>query len=165
MKDGDRVLLGTFGVDSGQVMIGDPCYLNEYQANDFEDNRVYLRTKVVAKTKPLLQFKKDFQMYTDIIPEWNKSMNDLIAEGLYERVKPTIDNSFSYNGACNQTLYNKELQGGTLANGLAVVSSTGLGDGEYEVYATYKDAGSFGVRIQKLEIEFFESDDQKLLLG
>jgi Protein of unknown function (DUF4241) len=30
-----RELLGMFGVDSGQVMIGDPCYLEWWEANAF----------------------------------------------------------------------------------------------------------------------------------
>lgn len=30
-----EVLIGHVGVDSGQVMIGDPCYLSDWEANDF----------------------------------------------------------------------------------------------------------------------------------
>lgn len=30
-----RKLLGHIGVDSGQVMVGDPCYLERYKANEF----------------------------------------------------------------------------------------------------------------------------------
>lgn len=30
-----RKLLGHVGVDSGQVMVGDPCYLERYKANEF----------------------------------------------------------------------------------------------------------------------------------
>jgi hypothetical protein len=31
------VLAGTFGVDSGQAMVGDPCYLDEWKTNVGED--------------------------------------------------------------------------------------------------------------------------------
>jgi hypothetical protein len=34
-----RKLLGYIGVDSGQVMIGDPCYLDEFQSAGFQPNR------------------------------------------------------------------------------------------------------------------------------
>ena len=39
-------------------------------------------------------------------------------------------------------------KGGELSS--AVVSTTGYGDGEYKVFATYKDGA-----VKKLEIEFF----------
>ncbi len=31
-----RMRIGTCAVDSGQIMIVDPCYLDEYKADDFE---------------------------------------------------------------------------------------------------------------------------------
>jgi hypothetical protein len=31
------VLAGTFGVDSGQAMVGDPCYLDQWKTNVGED--------------------------------------------------------------------------------------------------------------------------------
>lgn len=36
MKDG-WVKIGSFGVDSGQVLITDPCYLNEWKADEFDE--------------------------------------------------------------------------------------------------------------------------------
>ena len=30
-------LVGTFGVDSGQAMVGDPCYLDQWKTNVGED--------------------------------------------------------------------------------------------------------------------------------
>lgn len=45
--------------------------------------------------------------------------------------------------------------------GLGVAFISGFGDGEYEVYATYKDFGDFGKRITKVEIELI-SDDFKI---
>lgn len=32
-------LIGYIGVDSGQVMIGDPCYLDEFKTNGYQPNR------------------------------------------------------------------------------------------------------------------------------
>ena len=31
-----RVLIGSIGVDSGQVMVVDPCYLSNWKANEFD---------------------------------------------------------------------------------------------------------------------------------
>ncbi len=34
----NRKLIGTFGVDSGQVMLVDPCYLKDYENNTFDSD-------------------------------------------------------------------------------------------------------------------------------
>tara|TARA_B100000902_G_C27201447_1_gene859284 strand:+ start:402 stop:860 length:459 start_codon:yes stop_codon:yes gene_type:complete len=148
--------LGTFGVDSGQVMLVDPCYLSDFKNDDFKDERVYKRVGNYSDETPkrkILEFHKDFTSYEQVIPEWDMTMNELVSKGIYEKIEPVVDNSFSYNGACNQTCYNKE-HGGQLKaqNGydIAVVSSTGYGDGGYDVYATYEDGF-----VKKLEVVFF----------
>jgi hypothetical protein len=84
-------LVGHFSVDSGQAMIGDPCYLDEWKTNDGE--------------------------------EWN-------LEGK--------ENQYSYQGASATTL---KMDAGTLADGSAVVLSTGYGDGTYPVYVHYNEDG------------------------
>lgn len=109
-----KELLGRFGVDSGQVLIIDPCYLSSWEDNEFKEN---------------------------------KPIHDL-----------------SYNGACHTTM-GYGTQGGSLHHNrnphMAVVSSTGFGDGLYEVWATYQDYGRkekgeyySDERIKKLEIIF-----------
>mgnify|MGYP003134467500 CR=1 FL=1 len=35
-----KILMGVFGVDSGQVMIGDPCYLKYWSDNNFNHKSV-----------------------------------------------------------------------------------------------------------------------------
>lgn len=100
-----KVKIGTAGVDSGQLMVSDPCYVKDFISNEVDfDN------------------KKN-------------------------------DNSYSYNGACHQTL-NNETQGGELGNGLGVVFSTGIGDGSYPVYAYLGEIDGFGERVLKVEIDF-----------
>ena len=99
-----KELLGNFAVDSGQVMIGDPCYLGVF----INDNH-----------------KED-----------------------------AVKNEYSYSGVCATTT-SKENGGELFTNGnkgvaLSVVSSTGLGDGIYPVYAI-KEEG----RIKELIIKFF----------
>jgi hypothetical protein len=97
----DKVLLGHFSVDSGQVMIGDPTYLDDFKNDDYKEDG--------------------------------------------------LQNEYSYSGACATTT-TKQNGGELLANGvsLAVVSSTGMGDGIYPVHAI-KENG----RIKEITIKFF----------
>lgn len=103
-----KELVGNIAVDSGQIMIVDPCYLNDWVANEYTD---------------------------------------------FEQ-PPT--GKFDYNGACTATVTRKGF--GILSNkycGLAAVSSSGYGDGEYPVYATRNSDG----RIIRLTIEFDEGGE------
>jgi hypothetical protein len=105
-----KKLLGFFGVDSGQVMIGDPGYLNDWKENEIGD------------------------------------------EGY---------GHYSWAGACATTLTAE--RGGTLVNKigaeLAVVSSTGVGDGVYPVVAHLSDEAGWGERVERLEIIFLTEHD------
>ena len=96
-------LVGYIGVDSGQVMIVDPCYLNSY---DPQDNA-----------------------------EWDLDKNK---------------GTFSYQGFCHKTLSDNVGQ-----LNLAVVSSTGYGDGSYPVYAETNEDG----RIARLVVEFISEEE------
>lgn len=107
-----RRYIGKFGVDSGQVLIGDPCYLGDFVNDDFEPN------------------------------------------------KQSEDFTYSYSGACNRTLTDDKAGGIGRFGSMAVVSSTGYGDGVYPVYATYNEDG----RIVKLEI-LFEDDGTDAMEG
>ena len=45
--------LGTFGVDSGQVMLVDPCYVKDFESNEFNlEKRIIL--KIVFHTMGLV---------------------------------------------------------------------------------------------------------------
>lgn len=143
-----KKLLGYVGVDSGQVIITDPCYLKGFVNDDMKDIRVY---KLISTGKDF-QFGKDFLTYEEMIYK-GKTMNQLIADkeviDLSDKYHKVFD--YSYNGACNRTIYDKR-GGGEIGLGeQGVVSRTGWGDGNYPVYAHYdKETG----RISKLEIEF-----------
>jgi hypothetical protein len=104
-----RVLLGHVGVDSGQIMISDPCYVKDF--NDSED--------------------------------FNPARAD--ERGNYP---------YSYNGSCGATL--SDAMGGQLGAIHGVVSSTGYGDGCYEVWATIGDSAGWGRRVHKLEVIFID---------
>ena len=34
----DPIHLGSFSVDSGQIFIGDPCYLDKFESNEYSEN-------------------------------------------------------------------------------------------------------------------------------
>lgn len=93
-----RVLIGSCGVDSGQIMITDPCYVIGDDFTDADYEKVCEIT-LAEEGAGFLPFAKGHE-------------------------------------------------------GKAVVSSSGIGDGFYPVYATYSEEGMWGERIMKLEIDF-----------
>ena len=145
-----KVKIGTAGVDSGQLMITDPCYIRHF-SNEFEleDIRRYKH----KKTKKVLQYGKDFSNYEEIIPEYNKTMNELNASGEWKQLPhpKAKDRSYSYNGCCMTTLHG---HGGELERGRGVVFNSGIGDGGYPVYAYIGEIEGFGERVLKVEIDF-----------
>ena len=152
-----KTLIGKVGVDSGQLMVTDPCYIKMFKNNEF-NSRIKL-VNVKDETK-ILVYPDDFKNFEeDIIEGYNKNMNTLIQEKIFKEVKePSNDKSYSFTGACSQTLYNPN-QGGELGNGLGLSFSTGYGDGAYPVYAYYEESESWGKRVKKIEIEFITDDD------
>lgn len=145
-----KELVGYVPVDSGQVIIVDPCYLGKWVDNEFEDIRCYRE----AKTGKIFEYPRDFPAgYEQPLKGYGgKSMNDLLKAKKFKRIPSKLDDSLSYSGACRTTL--SEAGAGQLRfdTGIeaAVASRTAGGDGFYPVYA-YKDkAGA----IVKLEIVF-----------
>ena len=138
-----RELLGHFGVDSGQVLIGAPCYLKDFKNDEAGLTRTYKH----ATEDRTFVWPKDFSRYDQVIED-GLSMNELIDKGLYKKVPRKVTPTFSYSGACSVTTSDE--QGGELDGWLAVVSSTGMGDGLYTVYAIRKEG-----RIKELIIKFF----------
>lgn len=100
------IIVGHVGVDSGQVMITDPCYLKGYDSSEYDEEKV-------------------------------------------EAMKKSKVFDYSYSGACAKTL-SKEQAGEIGLGEQGVVSSSGYGDGQYPVYATYQDG-----RVKSLMIKFF----------
>lgn len=100
-----RKKIGTVCVDSGQVMICDPCYIDS---------------------------------------QWEK-VPVFPGDNFTQQCADNKD-QFNYLGACHASL--SENMAGPI--GLAVAASSGYGDGEYPVYATYE-----GGRVKSLTIKFF----------
>lgn len=137
----DVRLLGYVAVDSGQLMIADPCYIDsEWQKEPVRDIRRY----VDMRTKDILQFGKDFTNFQEVLPVYGKSVNELIAEEMLVELPEDSDSNrnFSYAGACAAT--NSEGYGelrfrmGYAGAGLAF--STAFGDGMFPVYGEMRGA-------------------------
>ena len=67
-------LIGHVGVDSGQLLLCDPGYIDsEWRNEDFEDIRIY-KHKVTSDT---LQYRKDFANYEQVIPKYGQTMKQI----------------------------------------------------------------------------------------
>jgi len=133
--------MGMVAVDSGQLMIADPCFINtEWQDDEFEDIRLLKDTE----TGDIYQFRKDFSNYNEKIAGFDQTVNELTALGRLESIE--IDNSdkinFSYAGACHSSMSEKgygEMPFKLGHEGAGIVVRTVMGDGFYPVYAEKYD--------------------------
>ena len=156
-------LIGHVGVDSGQLLLCDPCYIDSQWVNeDFEDIRIY-KHKVTGDT---VQYRKDFANYEEVIPKYGQTMNQLIATDEWQSVEtPPAINNFSYN-ACAQATLSDEGHGPLNYQlghpGVGVAFSTAWGDGVYPVYAVYNDNGDL-IKVEVVfddEEELFEDEEE-----
>lgn len=138
-----RVFIGEVGVDSGQLVLCDPSYIDsEWKHEEFKDIRVYQHNTTGVK----LQYRVDFNHYNEpILSQGGKNMNDLISTGEWRELEsPPSEHNFSYNACCKATL-SEEGSGQLNYNighpGVAVAFSTAIGDGVYPVYANYGKHG------------------------
>jgi len=148
MNKNEWKYIGSFGVDSGQVIITDPCYLADWNANEFQDKRTYLDKKSGRE----YVFGRDFKRFDEIIRD-GKDMNKLIEDDEVTESVQDVQHDYSYDGACNTTLYSKKMAGEIGFGSNGVVASTGYGDGEYPVYARYEDD-----RIAEVKIVFIAKE-------
>lgn len=151
-------LIGHVGVDSGQLLLCDPCYIDsEWKKEGFEDVRVY-RHKT---TGDVLQYRVDFANYEEVIPGYEKTMNQLNATGEWEQEKDyhSVKNPFSYNACAKATLSDEgygQLNYTMGHAGVGVAFRTAWGDGMYPVYAVYDDNGN----LLKVEVVFQGEDEE-----
>ena len=76
-------LIGHVAVDSGQLLLCDPSYIDsEWEKEDFEDIRIYKH----KGTSDTLQYRKDFANYEQVIPKYGQTMNQLNATGEWEEM-------------------------------------------------------------------------------
>lgn len=132
--------LGEVSVDSGQLLISDPCYIDsEWVDEPFVDIRRYFH----LETEKVLEYRVDFQHYGEKIPDLGQSMNEMQAEGAVVAIPNEPPDSlyrYSYNGACNATTNGDygELRFRNGATGAGVVFASGWGDGFYPVFGEFR---------------------------
>ena len=149
--------VGYAHVDSGQIMLGDPCYLSVWGGNEYHIVTEWRCTDDGDDT--VLQYPRDFRMYSTVIPKYGLDMNALKAAGRFVEIKHEPSGEYSYNGACQATL--SDAQCGELGFGHAVVVTAGYGDGRYPVHVTRNEDG----RIATATITFIEDEDFCILDG
>lgn len=136
------VYLGAVGVDSGQLLITDPCYIDpEWLDEPFESGDTYRDTKTGA----IVRWDHDFANFSNPLEPYGKSPNELIEAGRLVRVPPPPPPetfNYSYNGASQATLSGGgfgELAYSTGHAGAGVVFQSGWGDGLYPVFGEKHD--------------------------
>jgi len=137
-------LIGHVGVDSGQLLLCDPCYIDsQWEKEEFEDLRIY-EHKV---TKDRLQYRVHFENYMSPIEKYDgQNMNQLNATGEWEEIdSDSAVHPFSYNSCAKATLSDDghgQLNFKLGHAGAGVAFSTAFGDGYYPVYAKYSKDGT-----------------------
>lgn len=152
-----KVLIGHIGVDSGQIMIVDPCYLNDWKDNEFRSN---IGLKNIKTGKILLCWDEVEGIgkidWATPLPEYGgKCMNDLFLEtDTWQKYEEYPDyGEFNYSGVSGVTC--KGLFG-EIGNGIAVASRTYMGDGCFPVYAITEGKGG---RVKQIVIDFYGNED------
>jgi hypothetical protein len=155
LKKMSSKLIGHVGVDSGQLLLCDPCYIDsEWKQEDFQDVRMYQH----KDTKDVLSYRGDFLNYEQVIPRYKKTMNELLRTNEWEelKVRKEATHPFSYN-ACAQATLSDDGHGQLNFNlghpGAGVAFSTAFGDGMYPVYAKYHADGTL------MSVEVMFQDD------
>lgn len=143
------VKIGEVGVDSGQLMICDPCYLDSHwRQTPFKDIRVYRDKKTnklyaydTEEARKLEGIYEYFSHYEQTMSDTGLTPNQHNRRKDWEPVDEAIDSSFSYNGVCKKGSKPFKQVNYPLGHaGLAVAFSSGFGDGCYDVMAkVHKD--------------------------
>jgi hypothetical protein len=152
-----KELVGHVAVDSGQLMVCDPCYIDgEWKKT--ERLRVY--PVYIAKDGRRFSFEpagregvEGMRGGYDVPIPGVGIPSCLIASGEWkEEPRPDASGEFSYQGACDVTLSNEmfgQLKFSRGHAGAGVAFSSGYGDGYYPVYARRNNEG----RIIRVEID------------
>jgi hypothetical protein len=138
-------------VDSGQILICDPSYIDSTWENEEFDMTTLYRH---VATREVIHYPGDFQRYDQVLPKFGKTMNDMIeTREVKELLGSAPKHSFSYNACCKATTREEgygQLNFPAGHAGVGVALSSGWGDGEYPVYALIEEG-----RVKKVWVEFF----------
>ena len=149
-KRKDEILIGHVGVDSGQLVICDPCYIDsEWKREEFD-----MKEKAIhpdgTEEEIVRASKRWFELIDDINAEKIKVVD----------MEMKTKHNFSYNAVSKTTLGEKgygKLNYKMGHEGVAVAFRSGIGDGFYPVYAKIVDLGHpLGKRIAEVRIDMLD---------
>ena len=147
-KEGE-ILLGYVGVDSGQLMICDPCYIDsEWEKEEFDWKEAAVHPD--GKEEEIVRCST----------RWNELIDDINAGKItIKDISPPPKNNFSYNAVSKTTLTDKQY--GQLNYkmghpGVGVAFRSGIGDGKYPVYGKIEEIEGWGMRVTEVRIEMIE---------
>lgn len=160
--------IGEVGVDSGQLMVCDPCYIDsEWECSEYKDIRLH-RHKETGNlygydTRECREYAKEnklevyfFQNYMSVLEDF-ATPSFHIANGTWEDLETKVDESFSYNGVSHNFDGYKQINYKMGHPGVAVSFRTGWGDGCYPVFARFQHG-----RVAEVKIVFIEDDEVDL---
>ena len=134
-------------MDSGSLMVGDPCYLPGFEFNESTGKEPVLDTvtnklyQYVYTLEQLVEGAEIMENYESIVPGTHMTFNQAIASGRMVTLPHKPDTSYSRSGCHWATCSSKEgyAQIGDCAE--AIVFSSGYGDGVYEVWGRRNKEG------------------------
>ena len=152
-----KKLLGHVGVDSGQLLITDPGYIDsEWEKKQFKNIEIYKHNKLKKifgynKSK-LGNLKIESFKHYEAKTSTGKTMNEMIENKEVKKIDTPYNliGTYSYAGICETTLSNQhQINYKKGHKGVGVVFSSGYGDGIYPIYGTFNKEG----RCLKVEID------------
>jgi hypothetical protein len=142
--------IGVVGVDSGQILICDPCYIDsQWKKEEFSSKRRFKHKDGTILNHTYARGddynENEFKKFDDIIPKYNKCMNDMIADNDVVQIGylPS-EHNFSYAACAVKTLNDGndgQLNYEMGHAGIGVVSGSFGGDGVYPVIADIDEDG------------------------
>lgn len=150
--------IGEVGVDSGQLLVCDPCYIDsEWEKED-----------LMPKAEKLVFPDGHMEEVMRCSPRWFEVVKDINAGKLKLKEGSGFkkaENNFSYPACAEKTLTDSygQLNYKMGHPGVGVVFSSGYGDGCYEVWANIVDCGNLGKRIKEVKIKLITDREEKLV--
>lgn len=155
MKHGKWRKIGNVGVDSGQLMVCDPCYLDGWIKGDYKDIRIYhdkdgnlfgYDTKASREIKATESRFKKMELFKDYQTRLStgKTPNQHSRDNEWTEIE-VQDDSFSYNGVSHKPKKQdyKQINYALGHPGLAVSMGTCYGDGYFPVYGRFIKDGDY----------------------
>lgn len=149
MKKEGETLLGHVGVDSGQLIVMDPGYIDGNWKEEEMDMTEVLEHPDGTEEHVARASKRWFEIIDDIN---NKKIK-------IKQITKEPQHHLSYNAVCQQTLSEKGY--GAIPyplghEGLAVAFCSGIGDGFYPIYGRIEEVEGMGKRIVEVRIDMTE---------